>query len=58
MQPETPLRESHDVGIVLQHKIERLEQVEREKAAKGRRITPSGQRDLDRIAGRVKVPVA
>ena len=29
MQPETPLRESHDVGIVLQHKIERLEQVER-----------------------------
>jgi small subunit ribosomal protein S19e len=29
-----------------------------EKAAKGRRITPSGQRDLDRIAGRVKVPVA
>ena len=28
------------------------------KAAKGRRITPSGQRDLDRIAGRVKVPVA
>ena len=29
MVPETPLRESHDVGIVLQHKIERLEQVER-----------------------------
>ena len=29
MLPETPLRESHDVGIVLQHKIERLEQVER-----------------------------
>ena len=29
MQPETALRESHDVGIVLQHKIERLEQVER-----------------------------
>jgi len=29
MQPDTPLRESHDVGIVLQHKIERLEQVER-----------------------------
>ena len=25
--PDTPLRESHDVGIVLQHKIERLEQV-------------------------------
>jgi len=29
MTPETPLSESHDVGIVLQHKIERLEQVER-----------------------------
>lgn len=29
MQPETPLRESHDVGIMLQHKIERLEQVDR-----------------------------
>ena len=29
MLPDTPLRESHDVGIVLQHKIERLEQVER-----------------------------
>ena len=29
LQPDTPLRESHDVGIVLQHKIERLEQVER-----------------------------
>jgi hypothetical protein len=27
MQPETPLRESHDVGIMLQHKIERLDQV-------------------------------
>ena len=27
MQPDTPLRESHDVGIVLQHKIERLEEV-------------------------------
>jgi|TARA_B100001540_G_scaffold257845_1_gene235709 small subunit ribosomal protein S19e len=29
-----------------------------EKGPKGRRITPSGQRDLDRIAGRVKVPSA
>jgi len=29
MLPETPLRESHDVGITLQHKIERLEEVER-----------------------------
>ena len=29
MAAETPLRDSHDVGIVLQHKIERLEQVER-----------------------------
>jgi len=29
MAHDTPLRESHDVGIVLQHKIERLEQVER-----------------------------
>jgi small subunit ribosomal protein S19e len=27
-----------------------------EKGPKGRRITPSGQRDLDRIAGRVAVP--
>ena len=26
MAEETPLRESHDVGINLQHKIERLEQ--------------------------------
>ena len=29
-----------------------------EKGPKGRRITPSGQRDLDRIAGRVAVPTA
>jgi len=29
MAEETPLRESHDVGILLQHKIERLEQVDR-----------------------------
>ena len=29
MEPETPLRESHDVGIMLQNKIERLEEVER-----------------------------
>ena len=29
MAAETPLRDSHDVGIVLQHKIERLEQVDR-----------------------------
>ncbi|KAL3898867.1 MAG: hypothetical protein SGPRY_012755 [Prymnesium sp.] len=29
MPEETPLRESHDVGILLQHKIERLEEVER-----------------------------
>lgn len=29
MPEETPLRESHDVGILLQHKIERLEQVDR-----------------------------
>ena len=29
MHPDTPLRESHDCGITLQHKIERLEQVER-----------------------------
>jgi hypothetical protein len=29
MQPDTPLRESHDVGITLQHKIERLEEVDR-----------------------------
>ena len=29
MLPETPLRVSHDVGIMLQHKIERLEQVDR-----------------------------
>jgi cation diffusion facilitator family transporter len=29
LNPDTPLRESHDVGIMLQHKIERLEQVER-----------------------------
>ena len=29
MLPETPLRDSHDVGITLQHKIERLEEVER-----------------------------
>ena len=29
MRPDTPLRESHDVGIMLQHKIERLEEVER-----------------------------
>ena len=27
MPEETPLRESHDVGILLQHKIERLEEV-------------------------------
>ena len=27
MAGETPLSESHDVGIMLQHKIERLEQV-------------------------------
>ena len=27
MQPDTPLHESHDVGIMLQHKIERLDQV-------------------------------
>ena len=27
MLEETPLRESHDVGILLQHKIERLEEV-------------------------------
>mmetsp|Transcript_62308 Transcript_62308/g.171181 ORF Transcript_62308/g.171181 Transcript_62308/m.171181 type:complete len:88 (-) Transcript_62308:57-320(-) len=29
MPEETPLRESHDVGILLQHKIERLEEVDR-----------------------------
>ena len=29
MRPDTPLRESHDVGIMLQHKIERLDEVER-----------------------------
>lgn len=29
MRPDTPLKESHDVGITLQHKIERLEEVER-----------------------------
>jgi len=29
MAGETPLSESHDVGIMLQHKIERLEQVDR-----------------------------
>jgi len=29
MSPDTPLRESHDVGIALQHRIERMEQVER-----------------------------
>jgi cation diffusion facilitator family transporter len=29
MGPNTPLAESHDVGIMLQHKIERLEQVDR-----------------------------
>ena len=27
MPEETPLRESHDIGIMLQHKIERLEEV-------------------------------
>jgi cation diffusion facilitator family transporter len=29
MAEDTPLRESHDVGILLQHKIERLEEVDR-----------------------------
>jgi len=29
MHPDTPLRESHDCGILLQHKIERLEDVDR-----------------------------
>ena len=29
MSPETPLRESHDVGISLQHRIERMSEVER-----------------------------
>jgi len=29
MAPDTPLHESHDVGIMLQHKIEALEEVER-----------------------------
>ena len=29
MAEETPLRVSHDVGILLQHKIERLEEVDR-----------------------------
>ncbi|KAL1499047.1 hypothetical protein AB1Y20_013563 [Prymnesium parvum] len=29
MPEETPLRESHDVGILLQHKIERLEEIDR-----------------------------
>lgn len=29
MAEDTPLRESHDVGVTLQHKIERLEEVER-----------------------------
>jgi len=29
MSAHTPLRESHDVGIALQHRIERLEEVER-----------------------------
>ena len=29
MDASTPLRESHDVGIMLQHKIERLEQCDR-----------------------------
>jgi small subunit ribosomal protein S19e len=54
-------RHHHSIGSgsVARAVLKQLESVGVvEKGPKGRRITPSGQRDLDRIAGRVAVPTA